>query len=95
MSEDYREPLYGVSQLSMEAPLTKEKYEPRSITEREFRTIGSGLRATKCHILDGVLECIPDHMEANARCICDILKRLDLFFVNRHNEIIFYGEKLK
>ena len=42
-----------------------------------------------------LLECIPNHMKAKARCICDILKRLDLFFVNRHHEIIFSGEKLK
>ena len=97
MSEDYREPPYGVSQLRMEAPLTKDKYEdePRTITEQEFRKIGSELRATKCHILDDVVECIPEHMKAKARCICNILKRLDLFFVNRHHEIIFDGEKLK
>ena len=97
MSEDYREPPYEVSQLRMEAPLTKDKYEdePRSISEQEFRTIRSELRATKCHILDDVLECIPEHMKAKARCICNILKRLDLFFVNRHHKIIFDGEKLK
>ena len=95
MSEDHREPSYGVSQLRMEAPSTKSEDEPRSITEQEFRTIGLELRATKCHILDGVPECIPEHMKVKARCICDILKRLDLFFVNRHHEIIFEGDKLK
>ena len=97
MSEHYREPSYEISQLRMEAPLTREdgNNEARSITEQEFRTIGSELREIKCRILDGVLECIPDHMKVKARCICDILKRLDLFFLNRDHELIFQGQKLQ
>ena len=91
---------YSIPSAEMEAWYTKENREDSrdeagSITEQEFRAIGSELRATKCRILDGVLECIPDHMKAKARCICNILKRLELFFVNRHHEIIFEGEKLK
>ena len=91
---------YSIPSAGTGAWYTKENHEDsgdetRSITEQEFRAIGSELRATKCRILDGVLECIPDHMKAKARCICDILKRLELFFVNRHHEIIFEGEKLK
>ena len=70
------------------------KHEPRSITEQEFRRIGAELRTTKCRILDELVDCLPDELKTRARCICSILKRLDFFFVNRHHELIYDGEKL-
>ena len=91
MSEDYGNPSYNISRLKMEAPDTRED----SITEEEFRTIQSELRTSKCRILDRVVDTYPEHLKSKVTRICDILKTLDSFFVNRCHELIYNGEKLK
>ena len=67
----------------------------RPLTEEEFRKIGSELRAFECHVLDCVLDTIPDHLKAKAPCIWDTLKRFGGFFINRHHEFIVDGNKIK
>ena len=72
-----------------------EEEEEGSITEQEFRTIQSELRTSKCRILDGVVESIPEHLKTKAKCICDILKRLDSFFVNSRHEILYRWRQIE
>ena len=85
MSEDYIEPPYKVSQLSMEGPQTEEKYEydqrsisemAKHLTESDFQRLGEQLRSKKSSILNSVLEIIPENIKYEARCICDNLSAL-------------------
>ena len=101
LSEDFREIPYKVSRLSMEGPHTEENYEygPRSIselakqlTEDDYQRLGAQLRSKKSHILNSVLEIIPDNMKYKAKCICDKLLQNDSIFLNDKKELIIGGE---
>ena len=62
------------------------EYEPgtnpdnRQYTTEQIERSGAELKAKKCHILDCVLETIPEHLKAKTKLICDALKCRDHFF---------------
>ena len=103
LSEDFREIPNKVSRLSMEGPHTDENYEygPRSISELakqliedDYQRLGAQLRSKKSHILNSVLEIIPENLKYKAKCICDKLLQNDSIFLNNKKELIIGGEVL-
>ena len=76
-------------------------YEPgtnpdnRQYTTEQIERFGAELNAKKCHILDCVLETIPEQLKAKTKLICDALKCRAHFFIKSDYEIIDGGSTIQ
>ena len=61
-------------------------------TPELIEKFGSDLRRKKRHILDCVLDTIPEHLKAKDKFMCDKLKCDDSVFINAGHELIIDGE---
>jgi hypothetical protein len=61
-------------------------------SREEIEKFGEDLTRKKCHILDCVLDTFPEHLKAEAKSMCDVLKCKDRFFILPSHEMILDGE---